>query len=279
MIFSYLMVLLYGMQTFGQPALGNKPVPEVQQDGAPQLTAVEKKTEKMIDKLEADDSLMVEKHKTMYFAFGDPISKVQLSFKTYIVRDVPVFFGYSQIIFWNLQEESKPFFDATYNPELFYRLKLKGSWISHFDFGVWEHNSNGKGKDASRSYDQTYMSIQMERPYERWQLNFKAKLAMRYNIDETNIDITEYLGPVEITLTALQLFQGWVDRGEFSVRMYPGGRYAERWDRGGFEVGYSFRLGGVFIRPALYVQYMNGYAESLLNYNTRVQVVRGGISF
>ena len=36
-------------------------------------------------------------------------------------------------MFWDLEEESKPFTDVNYNPELFYNLKLKSKFINNGD--------------------------------------------------------------------------------------------------------------------------------------------------
>ena len=70
----------------------------------------------------------------------------------------------------------------------------------------------------------------------------------------------------------------WVlNRGELYFRIFPGGSYAERWDRGAQEVGLSFRLGHFGLRPSLYFQYYNGYAESLLTYNRSESHFRAGI--
>src|SRR4051812_44619775 len=72
---------------------------------------------------EQEEQSLLQRHHPFYFAYGQPLSKLQLSFKTPIIKDQPLYFGYTQVMFWALRESSKPFRDLTYNPELFYRLQ------------------------------------------------------------------------------------------------------------------------------------------------------------
>ena len=87
------------------------------------------------------------------------------------------------------------------------------------------------------------------------------------------------MSPLEVELNFTQLYNRWVDKSVFSFNFHPGGKFAQEWDKGGYELGYSFRLGGLRIVPAFYLQYYNGYSETLLNFNERVQQFRGGLVF
>ncbi len=66
----------------------------------------------------------LERYKPSYFLLGHPITKVQVSFRVQLVRDLPVHFGYTQLMMWDLFKSSAPFRDLNYNPDLFYRLAL-----------------------------------------------------------------------------------------------------------------------------------------------------------
>lgn len=232
-----------------------------------------------LEVLEKKDQLALLRHKQMYLAYGVPLTKLQFSFKSPIIENIPFYFAYSQIIFWRLREDSKPFEDATYNPELFYRYGIKGSDLKFIDFGVWEHNSNGKKGDVSRSYDQSYVKLNYSFEAEDWITEVTGKLTYVYNKDEGNRDIYEYISPFEFSVRFIQLFDSILDKSELSLDFNPGGQYGERWDRGGYQVGLSFRLGGLKFVPSFYLQYFHGYAETLINYNQKVDQYRAGFIF
>jgi len=76
----------------------------------------------------------------------------------------------------------------------------------------------------------------------------------------------------------LQLFDSWLDRSALRLNFYPGGKYINRWDMGGYQASVDFHIGGVKVVPAFYIQYYTGYAETLLNYNVRVNEFRVGLT-
>lgn len=230
--------------------------------------------------LEIEDRLNLSRNQPMYFAFGDPLTKVQLSFKYRLVKNMPLYFGFTQILFWDLGEDSKPFKDTTYNPEFMYRYSIKdNSYIKSIDFGIWEHNSNGKDGPASRSFERAYVRANFEHEYDKWILRFSTKLGYIYGLDKTNKDIQDYISPLELKFTLVEVFRGMLDKSELSLRFFPGGKYADKFSNGGFELGMSFRFGGLDIIPAFYMQYFNGYAESMINYDQRVNEFRAGFIF
>lgn len=231
--------------------------------------------------LEKEDNLNLFRHQPFYFAYGNPDSKVQLSFKYRVITDMPIYFAYTQIMFWDLTEDSKPFKDSTYNPEFIYTYDLeKKIFLDTIDFGVWEHNSNGKSGDASRSFERAFVRFNFAREYDKFLFKFSTKLGYIYGLDKTNDDIRDYISPLELRFSFIGLFKGWaMDRSSFDIRYFPGGDWAQDWGRGGYELSTSFRLGGLSIVPAFYVQYFRGYAESLINYNQRVSELRAGFIF
>lgn len=234
-----------------------------------------------IKRLEEQDQSILQRHNPFYFAYGNPLSKLQLSFKTPLFRKVPVYFGYTQIMFWALTDDSKPFRDSTYNPELFYRYQNdKWGQFESIDFGAWNHMSNGKAEKDSRSLEKQYIRANIAREGKRWVTRFSAELAYLHNFDPTNKDIRDYMGPLSLYVSFLQLYDtSWVDKSEITLKAQPGGKYANRWEKGGYQLSWSFRLGKLDIIPSFYLQYYHGYAETLLNYNKDIDTFRAGFIF
>lgn len=223
---------------------------------------------------------LLQRHHPFYFAYGAGLSKLQVSFKTPLVRDWPLYFGYTQFMFWAIGEKSNPFRDLNYNPEFFYRWDLKdGGVLKSFDFGGWEHNSNGREGEASRSYDSNYLRVNFEKAGVRWTTRVAAQFSYMHGFDPTNKDIQDYVGPLSLNLSFIQLFDAWVDKSEVSLQASPGGKFANRWDHGGYQLSWSFRLGRMKLIPAFYLQYYRGYAENLLNYNKNIDRFRVGVVF
>lgn len=232
-----------------------------------------------VEKIEQKEEQLVLRHKQIYFADSVPISKIQFSFKSPVIENFPLYAAYSQIIFWRLREDSKPFEDATYNPEIFYRYGIKGNDLKSIDFGAWEHNSNGRKGPDSRSYDQSYVRLNYAFEARDWVTEVSGKASWIYNKDETNLDIYKYISPFEFSVRFIQLFDSIVDKGELSLDLRPGGSYGQDWHMGGYQVGFSFRLGGLKIVPAFYLQYYHGYAETLVNYDKKLDQYRAGFIF
>src|SRR3546814_5462411 len=94
---------------------------------------------------------------------GDTNARFQLSFKYRLFNPTDplhpefidnLYLGYTQTSLWDLEGDSMPFIDTTYNPSLFWRkdkLWETGDqrWFEGLSSGV-EHKSNGKCGDDSR---------------------------------------------------------------------------------------------------------------------------------
>lgn len=230
-------------------------------------------------KVDREDASILQRHRPFYFAYGNPVSKLQVSFKVPVIRDWPLYFGYTQFMFWALTEKSKPFRDLTYNPELFYRWNKPWGYLSSIDFGAFAHNSNGKSGPDSRSLDEQYIRLNFEREGRRWLTRFAVQGAYLHGFDNENKNIQKYLGPLSFSISFIQLFDSWVDKSELSLQATPGGKLADAWDYGGYQLSWSFRLGKFALVPAFYLQFYHGFAETLLNYDKRVSEFRGGIIF
>lgn len=250
---------------------------------ANQEVATEPPIAKAPNKSEAVDkenSEILQRHYPFYFGYGKKTFKIQVSFKTPIVRNVPLYFGYTQLMFYKFGPHTKSFRDVTYNPELFYRLSFDHQGLfKSIDFGGFDHNSNGKPGDDHRSYNTTYVRGNFEKQSSRWITRAGIQAQYLYSFETGNRDIQDYIGPLAFNISFIQLFESWVDKSEISLQATPGGKFADHWDHGGYQLSWSFRLGGIHLVPAFYLQYYNGFAETLLNYNHRTNDLRAGLIF
>jgi phospholipase A1 len=244
--------------------------------------SVKKKPEEQLLKyseIEKRQNLRIQYYKPIYFIYGEPEAKVQFSFRAPLVDDVPLNFAYSQTIFWDLKEKSKPFSDATYNPEFFYRKSADSENLQSYDIGIWEHNSNGKAGAESRSYNQSYMRLNYLFEGRKWLTQISIKLRVLYGIEKTSDDIRKYTGPFDLQVKFIKILDHWLNSSEVLFGFNPGGTFSQQWDRGGYQIGASFRVGRLKIMPAVYVQYYRGYSESLINYDKSVDEIRAGFLF
>ena len=161
---------------------------------------------------------------------------------------------------------SKPFRETNYEPEIFWRhyggLDLPlGIRIAGWDLG-YNHQSNGRSEPLSRSWDRI-----MGRAALDISPSFSLLLRAWYRIpeeaeDDDNPDIHQYLGYGDVRAI-------WTpSRNTFTAMFRPGTR------KNGFELTWSYPITKHF---RLYTQYYNGYGESLIDYDEKVE--RIGIGF
>ena len=210
--------------------------------------------------------------------FTDSEAKFQLSLKvpilgTIFYPDDHLYFGMTMKSFWQVysSETSRPFRTTDYNPELFYSTSLDKFGFEHnyLTLGL-EHESNGETQYLSRSWNRAYAQIITEKPNYAVSLKLWTRLSedsKEYDYDpegDDNPDIIDYMGNAELS--------GVYKHNDLSYSFK--GRH-------NLETGYGYiELGMTFpIHKNLkgYVQYVNGYGESLLDYNYHQQ--RFGIGF
>lgn len=211
-------------------------------------------------------------------------SKLSLSGKVQLLEDFRLYLAYSQWMFWDLDAESKPFRDINYNPEIFYRFNLSNkNQISWIDFSPFEHESNGRSGEASRSWDRAYLRFATQVPLKTISKLFASVKAWGIypgSYDSTNKDIVKYRGIWEVNLTLTDFLGHDFDRDDITLRLYPGGKTGSDPFAGGQELTLRVsRLRNPKILPLVCLQVFNGYGESLLDYSERYTVVRVGISF
>lgn len=161
---------------------------------------------------------------------------------------------------------SKPFRETNYEPEIFWRhyegpkLPL-GVKIAGWDLG-YNHQSNGRSEPLSRSWDRIMGRMALDVTP-----NFSLTLRAWYRLPEDeeeddNPDIHQYLGYGDLRAI-------WTpNRNTFTAMVRPGT------EENGVELTWSYPVTKHF---RLYGVYYNGYGESLIDYDQKVE--RIGIGF
>lgn len=218
---------------------------------------------------------------------------VKAKFLTEDVYDTNLYFAYTQQSFYDYLSPfitGNPVYESSYTPELFVRKKMTGedNPIKHIDIGI-RHQSNGQGEviilDSRFS---PFNNLEIDRRWgNRVFLGVKLRpidyFSIRYEIwgdsfygDNLNYDLDDYLGNQEIVfaLTSDDFYS--VGRVTLYLKMKLGLRE-------GLELPYEFSLEiEPFIKyflPSIYLQWYNGYAESLRFYNEKKNVFRIGFSY
>jgi phospholipase A1 len=206
-------------------------------------------------------------------------AKLQLSIKVKIWDGLlgdngDLWATYTQQSFWQVYNKSSPFRDTSYEPSLLF------GWRSNFSvlglrarlLGLeLNHESNGRGdpRGLSRSWNRIIGKAVFERG------NFVAETRAWWRIpeprsDDNNPDIQDYLGNGDVLLS-------WAKGGHTLSALLRGKLSFDR-PRGGAELSWSFPVRGADNLHG-YVQYYQGYGESLIDYNAKSQRIGLGVAF
>lgn len=207
----------------------------------------------------------------------DPVeAKLQLSFKVKALEgvfseNVDLWVGFTGTSYWQAYNSSisASFRETNYEPEamLVFRTDynmagLRGRFVN---LGL-VHQSNGRPEGLSRSWNRVYAQFGFERG------NFALLVRPWVRIpedaaDDDNPDIEDYMGNGDLLAT-------YRDGGNaYSILLRNNFKGAS--NRGAVRVDWSFPLAG---RLRGYVQYFNGYGESLIDYNHSQQSLGIGVS-
>ncbi len=198
--------------------------------------------------------------------------KFQLSFKIPLSDHLfntraRLAFAYTQLSFWQAYNSklSSPFRETDYEPELMLGVptNIRLPWFTNrlVTFGL-EHQSNGQGVPESRSWNRAYVNFILERgsfylSFRPWyRFPERAKTSALDPGGDDNPDIENYLGHGELTGIYL-----W---GNSSLTVMLRNNLKSHDNRGAIEVDWSIPLKG---KLHGYIQYFNGYGESLSDYN------------
>ena len=197
--------------------------------------------------------------------------KFQFSFKFELARDVfggDLLFGYTQQSYWQAYNKavSSPFRETNYEPEVMWAHvweRSPGPLLPRAIVLGFVHQSNGRSLPLSRSWNRVYANFVFEHE------NLYFSLKPWYRIPEPdktdpldprgddNPDILEYMGHGEATVM-------WV-RGPNRYGVMLRNSFRSPY-RGAAQLDWSFPIRG---KLQGYVQYFNGYGESLIDYDHR----------
>jgi outer membrane phospholipase A len=176
-----------------------------------------------------------------------------------------LYFGYTQASFWDLTSDSKPFLDTSYMPGFFYQAPSTDWRVAGNEVGFaagYEHESNGKDGDASRSIDILYVRPKFEFGDSRdFHWTFEPKVYV-YAEKSENADMPSYRGYGDYRLS-----YGKNDDWQVAANLRKGTKAsAFSADVQGTYPLSRLRAG---LSGYLMAQYFTGYGETLLNYNQR----------
>ena len=198
--------------------------------------------------------------------------KFQISIKAPVWEGVfngygTLYAAYTNTSWWQAynSKESAPFRETNHEPEVFMAFPteyaLFGMELKAVGFG-FSHQSNGRSNYLSRSWNRAYLSFVLEkdqfymgfRPWYRFPEDKKEDDNPNSEGDD-NPDIEKYMGNGE-------LYFGYKFNRHNITAMVRNNLRSD--NKGAIQLDWSFPLTSRFRG---YVQYFNGYGESLIDYN------------
>ncbi|MGB6241062.1 MAG: phospholipase A [Castellaniella sp.] len=174
------------------------------------------------------------------------------------------YIGYTQTSLWDLHSDSIPFIDTTYNPSLFWAQEslwetADKRWSLGVNTGI-EHKSNGKDDDDSRSLNDAYLQPEISYRFDGGsRLSFQPRIKAYFATDP-DMRYQDYLGYVDWKLRWAQ-DNGLVLSGLY--RRGSGGHATQ------LEAAWPLQRTFLHMNGHLYVQYFQGYGETLLGYRQK----------
>lgn len=219
----------------------------------------------------------VSTHDPVYFAVGSKDgthAQFQISFKYRLFTPDAgaepgfldhLYLGYTQTSLWDLDGNSKPFIDTTYNPSLFWRQdKLLATQQERMFLGLAagvEHKSNGKSGLESRSLNDAFIQPELNYRFASGSTLTFAPRVKAYFSKADNPDYADYAGRVDWKLRWAQ------DEGLTLGGLYRQGKHGRNaWQ---LDAAWPLRRTPLNMNGYLYVQYFKGYGDTLLGYDQK----------
>lgn len=172
-------------------------------------------------------------------------------------------FAYAQNSWWQITQDSAPFRESNYRPELYVSAPVP--FADELKLGVM-HESNGKGGEESRSWNRLYA----QSTWSADGFSITPRVWYAFWLDRTNEDIADYMGYGDLrasyTFGKQRLSALWRNNLHFDGS-----------NRGAIELNYSFPIFNSGFYG--YLRYFNGYGESLADYKRSVNKIGIGLSF
>jgi len=204
--------------------------------------------------------------------------KFQISFKLPLLtgtfdNNTRLWLGYTQVALWQAynDSESRPFRETNYEPELFLTHQLDlplGPGVLDYVGLSFNHQSNGRPDPRSRSWNRFVGEIVYSSS--RWAFSVRPWYRIPESTsDDDNPDIERFMGYAEYNA----IYRTTNNNHTLGLRFYN--NFASGADnRTSGEFSWSFPLSQSLKG---YVQYYNGYGETMIDYNHRVNRVSLGV--
>ncbi len=198
----------------------------------------------------------------------------QISFKVKLWEDVlgwkaDLWAAYTQISFWQFYDfaDSSPFRETNYEPEILFNLRtdyrilgLKGRFLNV----GFNHQSNGRSEPLSRSWNRVLANAGFERGPVALILSAWYRIPDKEE-DDDNPNIEDYMGYGQLTA------YWFLGNHRLGVALRNNLDFMD--NRGAVQLEWAFPL---FRWVSGYVQYFNGYGESILDYNASSNRIGAG---
>jgi len=265
----------------------------------PEPTYIEKRVRKEAES--NDNPFAITAHKQNYvlpFAYNsstnsDPYSldwdslketeikfQISLKYKLFdnLIKDNGDFYlAYTSLSLWQAYNKglSSPFRETNYEPEVWLQFETDWElWGVHnrmISIGA-SHQSNGRSGSLSRSWNRLYLNFLFEKgdfafslkPW--WRVPEEEKDTPDDSTGDDNPDIDKYMGYGEFGM----LYK-WCDN-DFTLLFRNNLRTSD--NMGAIQLGWSFPL---YKKLKGYVQYFNGYGETLIDYNASTNRISVGL--
>jgi len=220
----------------------------------------------------------ISEYEPVYFSVGTrgmTTARFQLSAKYRLfnptIGTTPTFaqnlyLAYTQRSLWDLDGDSKPFIDTTFNPSAFWLndnlwSSANQNWRFGSQVGV-QHYSNGKDGEDSRSVNDAFIQPSIHYRFDSGStLSFSPKYRSYFKVARENSDYSDYAGHVDLNLRFAQ------DDGAVVSAMYRQGEKKRRTTQ--LDFAWPLKKTWLDMNGYVHLQYFNGYGETLLGYNER----------
>ncbi|KUI96645.1 phospholipase A [Vibrio sp. MEBiC08052] len=213
-------------------------------------------------------------------------AKFQISFKmpisSHLIGDTgDLYFAYTNQSWWQVYNRgsSSPFREIVHEPELF--MQFDNDWkIGNLTNSLWlfgiNHQSNGQSGSLSRSWNRVYGQMVFDDggPLALslktwWRIPERDKSSPTDTSGDDNPDIRHYMGNFEF----VSLYGAGQHRFTLLLR-----DNLEKNNRGALRLSWSYPILKEANNLRFYMQYFNGYGESLVDYNVHTQRIGIGIA-
>jgi outer membrane phospholipase A len=224
----------------------------------------------------------------IYFIYGDAAQAVKFQFSfdyrlgTYrwgapgAEKISTLRVGYTQRSVWDIEGESSPFYDSSYMPEFGIQTDStrppKHSWFTWMGWRLaFQHESNGKSGPESRSLNTVYLRPRFVLgDVDHWFFVVLPEIHTYVGDIEDNPAIKDYRG-----YGKLKFYFGRNDGPTMGVSGWMG----KDWEHPTYQLDLAWPLktGRYSLDTYLYIQYFNGYGESLRSYDEKSDALRFGV--